>query len=76
MTTAEAIQAAEERLRAKSPEAPDSEPLVTTWQVRGMISRGEIPKPRINSALQFDWNEADLDALCRAIESKLTTTSA
>ncbi|GAB4146546.1 MAG: hypothetical protein Tsb009_19260 [Planctomycetaceae bacterium] len=41
---------------------------LTIWELRGMLMRNEIPKPRRNSSLQWDWTEADLqnvkDAAC------------
>jgi hypothetical protein len=36
---------------------------LTVWHVRGLIDRGEIPRPRLNSSLQWDWTASDLDAL-------------
>ena len=33
---------------------------LTYWELRGMIVRGEIPTPRLNSTLKFDWTAGDI----------------
>lgn len=49
MTTKEALQELENRGVE-----------LTYWKLRGMVTRKEIPAPRMNSTLKWDWTEQDL----------------
>lgn len=42
---------------------------LTPWELRGMLARKELPRPRLDSALKFDWTDADL----RNVESALAS---
>jgi hypothetical protein len=49
MTTQEALKELEQRgIR------------LTYWKLRGLIVRGSVPRPRLNSALTYDWTERDV----------------
>ena len=43
---------------------------LTYWELRGMIERGEVARPRLNSALQWDWTPGEVDRLCEAASSR------
>jgi hypothetical protein len=43
---------------------------LTYWELRGMLERGEIPRPRMNSALSWDWTEADIRAVATAAANR------
>lgn len=34
---------------------------LTVWELRGKIERGEVSRPRMSTALQWDWTLADLE---------------
>jgi hypothetical protein len=56
MTTQEALQ-----------ELTDRGVHLTVWRLRGMISRSEIPKPRMDSSLRWDWTESDIQKVEEAV---------
>jgi|GEM_PF-3242335 len=43
---------------------------LTYWKLRGLIHRGTIPKPRMNSSLAWTWSESDLDRVAAAVKGK------
>jgi len=44
--------------------------IITYWRLRGMIERNEIPRPRLNSSLAWDWTASDLRTVANAIREK------
>ena len=42
---------------------------LTYWRLRGLIVRGSVPRPRLNSALAYDWTERDV----RNVEAAVAT---
>jgi len=40
---------------------------ITYWRLRGLIERSEIPRPRLNSSLAWDWTLNDLQAVANVV---------
>lgn len=43
---------------------------LTYWRLRGLIDRNEIPRPRLNSSLAWDWTPAEIEVVARVIRRK------
>jgi hypothetical protein len=43
---------------------------LTYWQLRGLIDRNEVPRPRLNSSLAWDWTKADLAIVATVVRAK------
>ena len=48
---------------------------VTDWELRGMIRRGEIPRPRLNSSLNFTWTGRDVRRIAKVLGRKEAATA-
>lgn len=59
MTTREALQALK-----------DKGLILTYWRLRGLIDRNEIPRPRLNSALAWDWTPSDVAIVAKVMREK------
>jgi len=46
---------------------------ISYWRLRGLIDRGEVRRPRLNSSLAWDWSEADISAAAQLIREKSGT---
>ena len=66
MTTREALKEVNAALVAQGRR-------LTIWELRGMLERNEITRPRVNSALQFDWGSQDIARLKEALAEKEET---
>jgi hypothetical protein len=40
------------------------------WRLRGLICRNEIPRPRLNSSLAWDWTPADVAVVGQVVREK------
>ena len=65
MTTREALQALK-----------DKGHFLTYWKLRGLINRNEIPRPRLNSALSWDWTTDDVAMVAKVVREKQEAISA
>ncbi len=45
---------------------------VTYWSLRGIVKRGEIPHPKMNSSLCWVWTVRDLERLKKLLKTKET----
>ena len=52
--------------------AEQGDPL-TYWRLRGLIDRNQIPRPRLNSSLAWDWTLNDLQVVARVIRERADT---
>jgi hypothetical protein len=43
---------------------------LTYWKLRGLIDRNEIPRPRLNSSLAWDWTRSDLAIVTKVVREK------
>jgi hypothetical protein len=43
---------------------------LTYWRLRGLIDRNEIPRPRLNSSLSWDWTRDDLAIVAKVVREK------
>lgn len=44
---------------------------LTYWRLRGLIDRNEIPRPRLNSSLAWDWKRDDVALVAKVVTEKL-----
>jgi len=49
---------------------PDHGVSLTYWRLRGLIDRNEIPRPRMNSSLQWDWQRCDVAIVAKVVREK------
>jgi hypothetical protein len=43
---------------------------LTYWRLRGLIDRNEVPRPRLNSSLAWDWTLDDLQTVAKVVREK------
>jgi hypothetical protein len=48
---------------------------LTVWELRGLINREEISRPRMNSSLAWDWTESDIKSVEDAVSNPEEVTS-
>jgi len=49
---------------------------LTYWRLRGLVDRNEIPRPRMNSSLVWDWNRDDVSIVARIVREKAEAAEA
>lgn len=45
---------------------------LTEDTLRGLIRRGIVAKPRLDSSLRYDWTPADIDEVCERLNQRET----
>ena len=49
---------------------------LTVWKLRAIFDRGEVPKPRLDSSLSWDWTPDDIERVREAVTTRGTTVTA